>query len=496
MNIYVLNTINSILAIGTYNNTSIILMPTNLQFLPSSTLFRTLQSQCLIVGRGANQAFTCLHRAKCHYKMSKLKLHCFWDCKTEHIGCMALIGCMDLCVELITMIRMGLWVLDTVHHAAFNNTVQCTSLHAPKEAFKTLWSTLPSTHSITLPVAHDDTLLACWTIHTRLCTQNTLKNAPKHTLNYTSNCTWWHTPSLFDYSLQSKLSGTLLRILSSTLPIALHDTFPFCLNRHSQVSSQDAPKYSLSTLPSTPPRMPQVHLQLCSQVPFWACSQGHSQLHSMAHSQPVWLYSPKEPFKILPTTLQVCSQVHQVRSQVHLQACSQGWSHSLSMAHSQSGRLYAPKCARNTLSSTLPITRWSTHSIALDDTSCLLRSMHPSTFSSGETLPNSLDCMIQYMYWSAWFRGLLGSRWPVPEGVRLVVSGRQCMVGGGRYEVSGGWQVACSMYWTKFWCQSILLSEPDYCHGHHNRIPQCLKVMVLTIAVLDFAEMDDNWISG
>lgn len=177
---------------------------------------------------------------------------------------MSLWGCMDLCVDFITMIHMGLCALDSVHHAAFNSTVQCTLLHAPKDAFKTLSSTLPSTHSISLPIAHDDTLLACWTIHSQLCTQDTLNNAPKQALNYTSNCTWWYTPSLFDYSLESKLSGTLLRLLSSTLPIAPHVTFPFCLNIYSQVSSQDAPKSSLSTLPSTPPRMPHVHLLLAT----------------------------------------------------------------------------------------------------------------------------------------------------------------------------------------------------------------------------------------
>jgi len=48
MNIYGWNIINSILSIGTYINTSIILLPTILLSLLSSTLFRTFQSFCIM----------------------------------------------------------------------------------------------------------------------------------------------------------------------------------------------------------------------------------------------------------------------------------------------------------------------------------------------------------------------------------------------------------------------------------------------------------------
>ena len=42
-------------------------------------------------------------------------------------------------------------------------------------------------------------------------------------------------------------------MLSRTLPIALDGTLPACLTIRSQVSYQDAPKYTPNILPSTPP---------------------------------------------------------------------------------------------------------------------------------------------------------------------------------------------------------------------------------------------------
>jgi hypothetical protein len=112
---------------------------------------------------------------------------------------------------------MRLWALDTIHHAAFNNTVKCTSLHAPKCGLK-----------------------------------------------YTPDCTRLYTPSLLDLRSQvssqdastytpSTFSCTLPGMLSRTLLNALDGTLPACLTIRSKVSSQDAPKYIRSTLPSTPP---------------------------------------------------------------------------------------------------------------------------------------------------------------------------------------------------------------------------------------------------
>jgi hypothetical protein len=49
------------------------------------------------------------------------------------------------------------------------------------------------------------------------------------------------------------LSHTLPGTLSNTLPIALDGTLPACLTIRSRGSYQDAPKYILNTLASTPP---------------------------------------------------------------------------------------------------------------------------------------------------------------------------------------------------------------------------------------------------
>jgi len=65
-----------------------------------------------------------------------------------------------------------------------------------------------------------------------------LKYTPGHALQVAPNCTGWHTPSLLECTLPSKIS------------------------RRSQAHS-------------------------------WACSQVHSQFHSMTRSQPAWLYGPK-----------------------------------------------------------------------------------------------------------------------------------------------------------------------------------------------------------
>jgi len=123
------------------------------------------------------------------------------------------------------MIRMRLWALDTIHHAAFNKTAKCTSLHAPKYALK---------YTPDCTRLYTSSLLD-------LRSQVSSQDAPKYTLS-----TLPSTPP-------STFSCTLPGILSRTLPIALDGTLPACLTIRSQVSSQDAPKYTPSTLPSTPP---------------------------------------------------------------------------------------------------------------------------------------------------------------------------------------------------------------------------------------------------
>jgi hypothetical protein len=153
------------------------------------------------------------------------------------------------------------------------HTPNCTSLHAPKYTLKytpdcarlytasmrdlhsqdaakltpstlpttppsTFPSTLPGMLSSTLPIALNGTLPACWTVLSHVSSQDALNHTPEHALQYTPNSTRWHTSSLLDYLLPTKLTK--------------------CSQAHSRVHSQM-----------------------------------HYKLHSMAHSQPAWLYAPK-----------------------------------------------------------------------------------------------------------------------------------------------------------------------------------------------------------
>jgi hypothetical protein len=105
---------------------------------------------------------------------------------------------------------------------------------------------------------------------------------------YAPNCSRWHTPSLFDlrsevssqdapkYTLSSLPSTPLSTFPSThpgmpsrTLPIALDGTLPGCLTVRSQVSSQDALKHT--------PKQALKYTPNCTE---W-------------HSQPAWLYAPK-----------------------------------------------------------------------------------------------------------------------------------------------------------------------------------------------------------
>jgi hypothetical protein len=119
-------------------------------------------------------------------------------------------------------------------------------------------------------------------------------------------------------------------------------THPACLTLHSQVSSQDAPKYTKYVLKYTPRHDPKV-------AP--TCTRWHTT--SLLDCT-------------LPSTLLRCSQVHGVCSQVHSQACSQGCFHLHSMAPNQLAWLYTAKPALKKLSRTLPSTLSSTLPIALD----------------------------------------------------------------------------------------------------------------------------------
>jgi len=61
------------------------------------------------------------------------------------------------------------------------------------------------------------------------------------------------TPGVFQWLKYILLMSTLLGMLSRTLPITLNGTLPACLTAHSEVSSQDTPKYTSESLLSTLP---------------------------------------------------------------------------------------------------------------------------------------------------------------------------------------------------------------------------------------------------
>jgi len=217
---------------------------------------------------------------------------------------------------------------------------------------------------------------------------------------YTPNCSRWHTPSLLDL--------------------------------RSQVSSQDAPKYTPGHALNDAPISSRWHtsqpawltlsskLSRHSQVHSRACSQRRSQLLSMAHSNLAWLYALKMLSSTLPRML---SRMLPTALDCTLPACL--------TVRSQVSSQDTPKYTSQSLSSTLPI--------ALDG-----------------TLPISPDCMLPCMLLHAQSRDLLSCRRQAPGGVRLGVYGRQYLVGGGRRVECGMWQVACGVCWPKSWRRLIV----------------------------------------
>jgi len=108
-----------------------------------------------------------------------------------------------------------------------------------------------------------------------------LKYTPRRALKDAPKCTRWHTSSLLDCTIPSKLTRC-----SQAYPQAHSQV-------HSLLRSMARSQPAWYTLQSTLKIHSQVHLWVPSQVHSRACSQGRSQLHSMSHSQPVRLYTPK-----------------------------------------------------------------------------------------------------------------------------------------------------------------------------------------------------------
>jgi len=122
------------------------------------------------------------------------------------------------------MVRMRLYVLDTIHYAASHNTAKCSSLTTPKLSRRS------QEHSQVCSQVYSQlnlmTLPACLTVCSQVSSQNSLKHTSEYALRYTPNFTRWYTPSL------------------------LICTLPACLTVDFQVSSQDALKHT----PEHPPK--------------------------------------------------------------------------------------------------------------------------------------------------------------------------------------------------------------------------------------------------
>jgi len=201
-------------------------------------------------------------------------------------------------------------------------------MYVPTPAVKKLSSTLPSTLSSKLPIAlndtaslHDYTLPRQLTRCSQVHSQYVLKYTPGHDLKDAPNCTRWHTPSLLDCTLPNQLSGCSQAHSRARCPVhsQLHSmTLPACLTIRSQESSQDAPKYTLSSSSSTLAGILTRTLPITLNCTIPSCLT----------------FAPMSALKTLPRTLRMRFKVHLwVCSQVHSQACSQGRSPFHSMEY-------------------------------------------------------------------------------------------------------------------------------------------------------------------
>jgi hypothetical protein len=157
---------------------------------------------------------------------------------------------------------MRFCALDTIHHTAYNKLES----KLPDE----LHCTLPST----LLIALDCTLIAYLAIRSqslsmdtpslldlrsKVSSQDSPKYTPGHALKDAPNCTRWHTPSLLDCTLPSKLSRRSQAYSRARSQI------------HSQLHLTTPPSLLDCTLPNKLSRRSQAH------------SRAHSQVHSQLH---------------------------------------------------------------------------------------------------------------------------------------------------------------------------------------------------------------------
>jgi len=146
---------------------------------------------------------------------------------------------------------------------ALKYTPDCTRLHTPSQLDCTLPSKLSRHSQIHLPVrsqVYSEYAPKYTEYAPKYTSEYALNYTPEHAVKYGPDCTRWHTPSLLDCTLPSKLS------------------------RHSQVHLQVRS---------------QVHLRVALKytLKYVLKYAPNSQLHSMVHSQPTWLYAPEYTLK-------------------------------------------------------------------------------------------------------------------------------------------------------------------------------------------------------
>jgi len=262
---------------------------------------------------------------------------------------------------------------------ALDGTLPACLTYTREEALKMLPSTLRDMISRMLPVAPDGTPSVCLTVRSPPRSQDALEHTSKHTFKYTPNCTRWHTPSLHECRLPSKL-----------------------------------------------PRSSQAYSQTRSQIYF--------QLHLMTHTQPAWLYPLKYTPSMLPGTPRstfsstlpgMLSSTLPVALNRSLPACLTVWS---------------PVCSQDALKHTPEHALKYTPNSTWLYTSRLLDSTLPSTLSRGKTLSISLDYMPWAMLQHARLRDMLSCRCQVPRGVKMEEYGWRRKAGN-RQKVCGMWQV-------------------------------------------------------
>jgi hypothetical protein len=179
----------------------------------------------------------------------------FWDPNPEYILRMAVRATISLHVDYITMICIQLCSQNTIDFAAFNDTADYPSLHAPMEALMMFLSTHISTISSMIPILLNHTFQAYLTV----CSQVRSEKASKYTPRCSQECLQEHSQVHF--------------------------------SRYSQQCSY------LNMMVYSQPSMHICRFSRCPEAYFQACSQVCSQLHDIIHSQSTWLYTSKFPIK-------------------------------------------------------------------------------------------------------------------------------------------------------------------------------------------------------